>query len=153
MVNLAHALDEVAVIFKVLAEGDHVGQSDAEVCLQVPDLIRIGPSASQNTGARGRTDRLLAVRPLKGDAGFSETIEVGALDVVSAISAEFRPQIIDGDEQNIGANRRGVRGMNEAGRHEREDQVQERFHDDKILSFREREINSSAVLFLFTGIK
>jgi hypothetical protein len=26
--------------------------------------------------------------------------------------------------------------MNEAGRHEREDQVQERFHDDKILSFR-----------------
>jgi hypothetical protein len=42
--------------------------------------------------------------------------------------------------------------MNEAGRHESQEQMQERFHDDKSVRYRECEIKLSAVFFLFTDV-
>ena len=35
------------------------------------------------------------------DAGPGETVDVRALDMVFAVAAKFRPQIVDGDEKDV----------------------------------------------------
>ena len=102
MINFAHTLDEVSVVFKMLGERHDVGQRGAEVSDEIPNLGGIGASAGEQAGARGRADGLLAIRAVEGDALFRDAVEVRALHVVRAISAELGAEVVDGDEEDIG---------------------------------------------------
>ena len=95
MINFAHTLDAVAVVFKMLGKRHDVRQRGAEVGNEIPNLGVIGASASEQTGARGRADGLLAIRAVEGDALFRDAVEVRALHVVRAISAELGADVED----------------------------------------------------------
>lgn len=102
MINFTHALDEVAVVFKMLGKRHDVGERGAEVSDEIPNLGGVGASAGEQAGARGRADGLLAIRAIEGDALFRDAVEVRTLHVVRAIGAELGAEVVDGDEEDIG---------------------------------------------------
>jgi len=103
VIQLAHTLDEIAVLLEQLRQRHHVGQRFAEMGLQVPDLRRVGPRAGQQAGPRRRANRLLTVRPVERDAAASQPVQVRRVDVAHAVRAELRAQVIHGDKQHVRA--------------------------------------------------
>ena len=101
MIDFAHALHEVAILFEMLWQRHHVRQRGTEVRHQIPNLRRIGPGARHQAGARRRTDGLLAVGATKRHTALGDAIDVGRFDGVHAIAAQFGPQVIDGNEQDV----------------------------------------------------
>ena len=102
MINFTHALDEVAVVFKMLGKRHDVGERVAEVSDEIPNLGGIRASAGEQAGARGRADGLLAIRAIEGDALFRDAVEVRTLHVVRAIGPELGAEVVDGDKEDIG---------------------------------------------------
>jgi hypothetical protein len=92
--------------------------------LEVPDFGGIRPRARHQAGAGGRADRLLTIRAVERDPRPRDPVEVRALDVTRAIRAELRPQIVDGDEEDV----RAVGRVGESGAEEQKAKVEEKFH-------------------------
>ncbi len=85
----------------MLRQRDHVGNDAAEVRLQIVDLGRIGAQAREKARAGWRADGLLAVGAVELHAASGEFVEIRTLDVAGAVAAQLRPQIVDGDEQDV----------------------------------------------------
>ena len=107
MIDFAHTLDKIAILLEILAERDDIRRIFAEMSDQIPHLRRVRAGAGHQTAARRRADRLLAIGALENDARFGDAVDVRTLDVVLAIAAELRAEIIHGDEQDIRLLRRG----------------------------------------------
>lgn len=88
---------------EVLGEGDDVGDGLAEVGVEVPNLGGVGTQAGHEAGAGGGADGLLAVGAEEGGAGGGEFVDVGADDVFGSEAMEFGAEVIDGDEEDVGA--------------------------------------------------
>jgi len=102
VVDFAHALHKVAVFFEMLAQGDDLRQGIAEVGREVPDLGGVRPGAGHEAGPGRRTEGLLAIGPGEDHAGLGEAVDVRAFDIVFPITSQFRPEVIDRDEQHVG---------------------------------------------------
>jgi hypothetical protein len=110
VIDLAHALDEIAVLFEMLAERDDIREGGPKMRFQIPNLRRVGSGAGHETGARGRAHGLLAVGAVERHAGFGDPIDIRALDIAVSISAELGTQIVDGNKEDV----RPVSGANGA---------------------------------------
>ena len=102
MINLAHALNEIPVLFEMLSQRNNIRQSIAKVCDEIPDLGRVRTSAGHQTGTRWRTDGLLTIGTIENHAGFGNTVNIRALDIILAVATQFRAQVIHGNEKNVG---------------------------------------------------
>lgn len=101
MVQLAHALHEMAVLSEVLGQRDHVGQRLSEMGFQIVDAGGVGPRPAQQAGPGGRAHRLLAIGAFEKQTGLRDPVDVRAVDVPAAVAAQFGSQVIDSDEQHI----------------------------------------------------
>ena len=105
MIDLAHCLREVAIVLKELRQGYNVRQRLAEMSAEVPHLGRVRAGAGEQAGARGRADGLLTIGAVEHHPVLGKPINVGTLDNRNSITAQFWPQIIYGDEKDIGFGR------------------------------------------------
>ena len=103
MKYLAHALHKIAVVFEVLAHGDNVGGGFAEMRNQIPNLGGVGACAGHDAGARRRAHGLLHVGAVESHSLFADAVDIGTFDVVFAVNAELRAQVVDHDEHHIGS--------------------------------------------------
>lgn len=101
MEDLADALHEVAVVLEMLRQSDGIRHGVAEVRHQIPHLGGVGPGAGKQARTRWRADGLLAVGAQERHSLFRNTVDVRRQDGLGAIAAEFRAQIVDGDEENV----------------------------------------------------
>ena len=102
VVNFAGVDGFVAFCDQVLGQGDDVGIGVAEISVVFDDVDRIGASTGHEARARRTANRLLAVGAAKLQTVIRECIEVGCHRQVGTVAADFRPQIIDGDEEDVG---------------------------------------------------
>ena len=120
VIELAHALDKIAVVLEQLRQGDHVRQRCAKMGLQIPHPGRVRPRPGQQAGAGRRAHRLLAIGTIEDHALRRDAVDIRAADIISAITTEFRTQIIHCNEQNVRLGRRNVRGTRGQKRHPKE---------------------------------
>ncbi len=92
----------------MLGQGDRVGSADAEIRGEIVDAERAGAQAGHEGVARGRAYGLVAIGALHDDATRGEAVDMGRARERIAEAAEVRLQVIDADEQDVGA--RGGRG-------------------------------------------
>ena len=85
-----------------LGQGNDVRQGIAKLVAVMPDPGRIRESSGQDRGPRRSTDRLLGVGPSEQAAGGGEPINVGGNGQIVPITSEGGPEIVDGDEEDIG---------------------------------------------------
>ena len=100
--NLANTLGEVAVVPEMLRQRHDARAALAEVCRQVPDAQRVGPQSGQHRGARGIAQRLLAIGTLEHPATLGQAVDVRADHMPGTVAAQFRPQIVRHEKQDIG---------------------------------------------------
>ena len=100
--DLAHSLRVITVVFEVFGQRNGTGHPLAEVDTVAPDAARVRPQARQETGPRRPANRLLAIGPQKHHPPRRQRIDVGTCDVIRAVTAQLGPQIVDGNEQNVG---------------------------------------------------
>ena len=103
MVDLADALRVVAVVLEVLGQGDDVRVDGAEVGVVPVDPDGIGAEPGHDRSAGRAAERLLAVGAVEADTRGGQAVDVGAEDMAGAVAPEVRPQVIDGDEKDVGA--------------------------------------------------
>ena len=101
MVDLTHALNEVAVVLEMLRQRDDVRFGGAEVSDQIPDLRGIGPCSREEAGTGGRTNRLLHIGAIEDHAHFCDAVHVRTVDVVEPVAAQLRAQVVHGNKQNV----------------------------------------------------
>jgi hypothetical protein len=57
--------------------------------------------AGEHAGPRWIAERELAIGPLEADSCRGQAVDAGRLDELVAIAAQFRPQVIDGDKEDV----------------------------------------------------
>lgn len=92
----------VTVVPEVAGEGEHVRIEVAEFEVVVSDAVGIGAGASEEGGAGGVADRLLAIGTLEKAPARGELVDVGGDGVFGAVATEFGAEIIDCDEEDVG---------------------------------------------------
>lgn len=98
------------MLLEVLPDGLDVGQGHAEMRLEVPDPGRVRALAGHDGGPRGAAHGLLAIGAVEDHATRGQSVEVRRLDHRVTVAAEFRPEVIDRDEEHIGRLRLGTWG-------------------------------------------
>ncbi len=101
MLDLAQRGGVVAIRAEMLRQRHAIRLRIAEVRVEVPDLRRVGAQAGQNGRARRTAHRLGAVSAVENDAASREAVDVRRLRMLHAIAANVRPQVIDGDEEDV----------------------------------------------------
>ncbi len=102
MVYLANAHTVVTVLFEDLRERDGIGLVISEVGLEIPDLDGVGTKPCQQTGPRRIADCGLAMSLGKQDAVLRQLVDMGARNMETAITAQFRAQVVHCNEQYVG---------------------------------------------------
>lgn len=87
----------------MLRQGDHIGDVGAEIRLEIPHSNRVRAQPGHQAGTRGVAQRLLRVRLKEGHAGASQSVQVRCFGVGVAIRADRGPEVVNGDEENVGA--------------------------------------------------
>ena len=87
----------------MLRQGDDIGDVGAEIRLQIPHANRIRAEPGHQAGARGVAQGLLGVCLKEGHARASQPVEVRCLGVGVAVRADRGAEIVDGDEEHVGA--------------------------------------------------
>jgi hypothetical protein len=89
--------------------------SGAEIAQVVEDARGSRVASGEQRGARGVAKRVLAVGALKSDAPPCQAVYVGDADDGVAIAAQFGPEVVHGDEQNVVVGNGARGGGREAG--------------------------------------
>jgi hypothetical protein len=92
----------VTVPAEMLGEGDDIGHGLAEVNEKIPDFDRIRPKPGQKAGPGWVAHPLLTIGPGEFDARIRQAIDRRRFNKGISVTTEFRPEIIDGDEQDVG---------------------------------------------------
>lgn len=87
VIDLAHRLGEIAVVFEKLGQGDDSGHRLPKIGAEIPRLRGIGPRAGEQAGAGGQADGLLAVGVVEDHAALGQAVDVGGFDHGIAIAA------------------------------------------------------------------
>ncbi len=66
------------------------------------DAAGIRTQPRHQAGAGRIADSLLAVGTLKTNPGFGQCIDMWTDNVIGSVAPQFRPQVIHGDEQDVG---------------------------------------------------
>jgi len=85
----------------MLGQRHHVGHGLAQRDAVAVNPVRVGPGAAKQAGAGGPADRLLAVRPLEEQTFTGQPVDVGREDLLVPVAAQFRAQVVHGDEENV----------------------------------------------------
>ena len=102
MIDLAQADRGVAVLGEVLVERDGCGPAFPPAGDVVGPFTGVfGIKARHQRHATGAADGLVAVGPVEFQTRCGQAVEVRC-DGPSAVAAQFRPQVIDCDEQDVG---------------------------------------------------
>ncbi len=114
MEDLAHVSGHVAMLFEPLGQRDHVGVALPEVDAVGPDVQVVRPSAGQERRPRGIAQRLLTVGTPEEDATLGQGVHVGG-QRRRTVAAQFRPQVVGDDEQDVRPRWLGFRGARRGG--------------------------------------
>ena len=88
----------VAVFFEVSVEPVHLRRILIRPREKIDESVVRWPQAGHERRARGATGRHHTVRSLEQHGALGQAIDVRRVDVSGSVAAQFRPQIIDGDE-------------------------------------------------------
>lgn len=102
VVDFSNAGDEVVFCDETLGEGDGIGESVAEVSIEIVNLDLIWSAAGHDRGPAGIAERELIVGAVEADAPGGESVDVGCFDDEVSVAAEGRGQVIDRDEEDVG---------------------------------------------------
>ena len=105
MEELAHPLRVIAVVLEVLRQRDSVGDPLAKMRPIAPDTGRVRSQSRQQAGTRRPANGLLTVGPQKDGSALRQPIDVWTLDVIPAVTAQLGPQVVDGNEKDVGPGR------------------------------------------------
>ena len=100
----------VAVLLKMLRQRNDIRMLRTEVRMVACDSDRVGPESRHQTRARRIANGLLTIRSLKQSAGIRKPVNIGAVNVRTAVARKFRPKIIHCDKQYVGRRRVYVYG-------------------------------------------
>ena len=109
--DLAHRFRAVAVAPEKLRERDGIGVSVAEVAAELVETGRRGARAEEEGVARRGADGLVAIRGVEAQAAGDEPVEMRRDRGAVSVGTERGLQVVDEDEQNVGARRGGERGV------------------------------------------
>ena len=118
--DLAHRFRAVAVAPKELRERDGIGVRVAEVAAELVETGRRGARAEEESVARRGADGLVAIRGVEAQAAPDEPVEMGRDRGAVAVGTQRGFQVIDEDEQNVGARGGGERGVGSEERDQEE---------------------------------
>ena len=103
MKHFADAGRVVSVLLELLGQRDRVGHGPAKMETQTVNAERRGASTGQQVISRGCTHGLIAVCPVEPNSPRCQTVEVGRMNPLVTVSAERRLEVVDQDQQDIGA--------------------------------------------------
>ena len=111
MVNFSHVHRFVAMVTKVLRQSCDVGVGIAEVGIVLNHAIRIRTGSRHDRSTRWRTNRLLAVCPVKEQPLCGKRVDIRCNRDRRTIASHLGPHVIDRNEKNIGllGSKRGSR--------------------------------------------
>ena len=95
----------------MLRQRDDGRRRHAKIGFEIPHLDGVRPQPRHQRGARRVADRLLGVRLQEHGARSRQPIDVGRLDVGVAEDAERGTQVVDRDEEHVGTDAAGRRGL------------------------------------------
>jgi len=87
---------------EVLGERDYLGVFRPKVNMIASHSNGLRHHSRHQTRSRRIADCLLAIGAIESKRRFSEGIDMGTMDVAGSVASQFRTQIIDRDEQQIG---------------------------------------------------
>lgn len=102
VVDFTHTGHVIAILNKMLGEGDGIGNGSAKMLVEVVDFDLVGPEPGHDGGPAGVAERELIVGPVKSDALSGEAVDVWCFDHEISVTTQRRSEIIDGDEEDIG---------------------------------------------------
>ena len=102
MVDFTHTGHVIAILNKMLGEGDGIGDGSAKMLVEVVDFDLVGAEPGHDGGPAGVAERELIVGSVKADALGGEAVDVGCFDDKIAVTTQRRSEIIDGDEEDVG---------------------------------------------------
>lgn len=102
MVDFTHTGHVIAILNKMLGEGDGIGDGCAKMLVEVVDFDLVGPEPGHDGGPAWVAERELIVGSVKADTLGGEAVDVRCLDDKIAVTTQRRSEIVDGDEEDIG---------------------------------------------------
>ena len=111
--ELAHRCGVVTGGAEILRQRDGVGARGAEVGGKIVDTERLRAKAREEGVARGRADCLIAVSAVEAQRARGETVNVRGFRQRVAVGAEDGFEVVDADEEDVGAGGREERGGRE----------------------------------------
>lgn len=127
VVDFTHAGHVIAILNKMLGEGDGIGDRSAKMVVEVVDFDLVGPEAGHDGSPAWVAERELIVGPVKADALGGEAVDVGCFDDEIAVTTQRRSEIIDGDEEDVGFF--GCGGESAGEKEEASDHVDVKFYN------------------------
>ena len=106
---LAHRFRAVTGGAEILWERDGVGVGDAEVGREIVDPECLRSKAREEGVAGRRADGLVAIRAVEAQGSRGETVDVRGFRIRIAVAAEDGFEVVDADEEDVGAGGRGSR--------------------------------------------
>ena len=107
--EFAHRFRAVAGGAEILWERDGVGTRGAEVCREIVDPERLWAKAREEGVAGRRADGLVAIGAVEAQGARGEAVDVRGFRIRVAVAAEDGFEVVDADEEDVGAGGRGGR--------------------------------------------
>ena len=105
VVDLPQANRRVTIALEMLIERDDFCPARSPIGdVKRPFPSELGVKAGHQGNPTGPTDRLIAIGPVELETGRSQAVDIGRLGT-SAITPQFRPQIVNRDEEDIRSRR------------------------------------------------
>jgi hypothetical protein len=98
MKHLPYCLYMVSLLFEILGKGRNLVHGLPKVYPQIIYLQRIRPQTGQKAGSGRIADRHLAMCVGKHDALLGKFVDIGADDMLFAITFQFRTHIVGSDK-------------------------------------------------------